>query len=207
MTKLQQKIIGLRNEGKSYNKISEELNCSKGTISYLFSKNQKEKNLERTRESRKDNPILHKLYAFLNSKSYISKEKISKNKIRGILTSRITRFCSYKIIRKRIYMEKTFTIDDILKKFSENPKCYLTGEPIDLTKPNSYQLDHIIPSSRGGDNSLQNCGLASKRANMAKTDMTHEEFIEFCRKVVNNYDSNKIILSKNAEPTQLNLNN
>jgi 5-methylcytosine-specific restriction endonuclease McrA len=45
-------------------------------------------------------------------------------------------------------------------------------------------MDHIIPVSRGGDNSLDNCQILSKEVNQAKSNMTDEEFIEMCKRVV-----------------------
>ena len=67
------------------------------------------------------------------------------------------------------------------------------GEQLDITKPRDYVFDHMIPRSRGGDNSLDNLGLCTKQANMAKSDLTPEEFIQFCKKVLeyNGYTVNK----------------
>ena len=51
------------------------------------------------------------------------------------------------------------------------------------------QLDHIIPSSRGGDNSFENLGISHKVVNMMKHSLTPEELIEWCIKILefNNY--------------------
>lgn len=77
-----------------------------------------------------------------------------------------------------------FSVDDVIAKFGDNPSCYLTGQPIDISKPRTYSFDHIIPKSRGGDNSLDNLGLCTKAANQAKNDMTLDEFINSCKQVV-----------------------
>lgn len=45
---LKDKILKLRSLGYSYNKIQQELGCSKGTIAYHLGANQKEKTKERT---------------------------------------------------------------------------------------------------------------------------------------------------------------
>ena len=82
------------------------------------------------------------------------------------------------------YVKPSFSVDDVIKKFGEHPTCYLTGEPIDIFKPRTYNFDHKIPRSRGGDNSLDNLGLCTKKANHAKYNMTPDEFINFCKKVV-----------------------
>ena len=57
-----------------------------------------------------------------------------------------------------------------------------------------YNLDHIIPASRGGDNSLNNLGITHKVANTMKSDLTPEELIEWCKKILefNNYKIEKI---------------
>ncbi len=82
-----------------------------------------------------------------------------------------------------------FTADDVIKKFGENPKCYLTGDPIDIYKPSTYHFDHIVPISRGGTNTIDNLGICTKAANQAKHSMTHTEFIDFCRRVIDHNDT------------------
>ena len=49
---MKEKILALREQGKSYNQIQEELGCSKGTISYHLGVGQKAKVLERTQIKR-----------------------------------------------------------------------------------------------------------------------------------------------------------
>jgi 5-methylcytosine-specific restriction endonuclease McrA len=80
--------------------------------------------------------------------------------------------------------KSTFTVKDVIEKFGENPICYLTGEQIDINKPRTYHFDHIIPRSRGGDSSIDNLGICTKRANLAKHDMTPDEFEHLCKRVL-----------------------
>ena len=77
-----------------------------------------------------------------------------------------------------------FTIQEFLDKVGDHPICSLTGRSIDLMKPASYQLDHIVPRSKGGDNSLDNCQLTCKEANQAKHNLTKKEFLQLCKEVV-----------------------
>lgn len=94
-----------------------------------------------------------------------------------------------------------FTVEQLLKQIGNNPTCYLTGLPIDLNDSRSYQLDHKIPKSRGGDNSLDNCGLVCRRANMSKSDMTYDEYIELCKLVISNHEK-QIARAGNAPASQ-----
>jgi 5-methylcytosine-specific restriction endonuclease McrA len=76
------------------------------------------------------------------------------------------------------------TIEELIERFGETPVCYLTGQPIDINHPRTYQFDHKVPSSRGGTNTIENLGICTKQANQAKSDMTHDEFVEFCKSVL-----------------------
>ena len=78
-------------------------------------------------------------------------------------------------------------IEELEEKLRSNPFCYLTGEKIDLMDSQAYSLDHIMPKSRGGDNSIDNCGLTTKRANQMKPDMTVDEFLNACKTVLNHH--------------------
>ncbi len=93
-------------------------------------------------------------------------------------------------LKKRRFMVKgtviQFTLEQLINKIGDNPKCYLTGELIDLLKPETYSLDHIIPLSRGGKSSLENCGLMKLDINQAKYNLTPDEFIDLCFRVVAN---------------------
>ena len=69
-------------------------------------------------------------------------------------------------------------------KFGEITKCYLTGKKINLTKPDLYSLDHIIPSSRGGTNDLSNLGVTTLEANQSKSNMLLPEFLDLCEEIL-----------------------
>ncbi len=169
MTKWKDQILELRKQGKSYNQICAELGCSKSTVSYHCGQGQKEKRYQRQIKNRKkEHPYKRKIIRF-----------------------------HYKSRKMQQYQKPTFSVDDVIKKFGENPKCYLTGQPIDIYKPRSYNFDHIIPRSRGGDNSIDNLGICTKKANQAKNDMTPDEFINLCKQVLEHHGYKVTKLSKN----------
>lgn len=157
---MKDKIIHLRNEGKSYSEIQKELGCSKGSISYHCGDGQKEKYKQRLKSSRKH------LHAILKRK------KDNFSIFRG------KRFVKGK--RESL----TFSSKEFIHKLESNPFCYLTGRKIDLWQPKTYQCDHIMPLSRGGNSNLDNLGLTCKEANMAKSGMTKEEFLLLCQEVL-----------------------
>jgi CRISPR/Cas system Type II protein with McrA/HNH and RuvC-like nuclease domain len=176
---MKEKIIQLRNEGKTYKQIKEILNCSKSTISYYCGDNQKEKTKIRTKK-RRENSLLKKVEDFKYRKSRSNKEKIRRFNKRDFGHT----------INKDI--ELTFLWSDVLNKFGEDTFCYLSGEKINLLNDN-YSLDHIIPNSRGGDNSLNNLGITNEIVNRMKTDLKPDEFIFWCVKILefNGYSVNK----------------
>lgn len=113
----------------------------------------------------------------------------SKQNLEKILQQKIYRFVRKGVgCKNRKASNKTseITPQELLLKFGANPVCYITGEAIDLMKPKEYQFDHIIPHNKGGNNDIGNLGLAKTIANRAKTDMTPDELVEFCKKVLEN---------------------
>lgn len=50
--------------------------------------------------------------------------------------------------------------------------CQYTGQQL---RPNEGNIDHVIPRSRGGRTTWENCVLASKKVNTRKADRTPEE--------------------------------
>jgi len=51
-------------------------------------------------------------------------------------------------------------------------RCQYTGKEL---KPGEGNIDHIMPRSRGGDTTWENCVLADRRVNSRKADRTPEE--------------------------------
>jgi CRISPR/Cas system Type II protein with McrA/HNH and RuvC-like nuclease domain len=168
MTILQQEIIRLRKEGKTYTQIQKILKCSKGTIAYNCSDMAKQNTKKRCeRYSSEKGALYKKLQGYCYN--YGKKSKKRKN---------------YPLLN----------LDEVKKKLGDNPICYLTGESIDISDMKKYSLDHIIPLSKGGKSTLKNLGLTTKEANQAKSDLTKEEFLSLCVKVLqhNSYRVEKI---------------
>lgn len=155
---MKEKILKLRKEGKTYKEICEEVGCSKAAVSYHCGLNQKNKTRDRKREY----------------------SKTSKYRI----NSQIDFFLGRDGSRTYNYTKRSQLNKDMYDKIVNHPYCYLTGKKIDLEDFESYNLDHIVPVSKGGDNSIENMGLALKRVNQGKSDMTKEEFIKMCKDVV-----------------------
>lgn len=106
---------------------------------------------------------------------------------------KIAQFCNcshhrwYSDGRQPFQVVKTIPVPMVRARIGENPICYLTGDQIDLDKPESYSMDHVVPISRGGESTLENLGLCTKEANLAKGALTHEEFLQLCQKVLRHH--------------------
>ena len=169
------KILELRNQGKTYKEIASILGCAKSTVAYWCGNNQKQKTRERClRQERWKRQLIKNISDFKTRQksSNIRKSKDWNSKLR----SAVKDFC------KRSNMEN-WGYKELINKFGTKTKCYLTGRDIDITK-DDYNLDHIIPVSKGGDGSLENVGITISIANASKTNMTLEEYLDLCEEVL-----------------------
>ncbi len=178
MNKHKDQIIKLRLDGKSYDEIQKELGCSKGTIAYHCGEGQKEKYANSRRKNRATiiGKLRRKIDNFkLSTRLILKKIQNGKDKFyRGDEPNIDLKDCN-------------FTLDDILKKIEEYPFCYLTGRPIDIDNPDSISFDHVIPRSKGGDNSFDNLKISCIEANYSKRDLFLEEYIQLCKEVLINF--------------------
>jgi 5-methylcytosine-specific restriction endonuclease McrA len=182
---LRSKIRKLREEGRSYNAIAAELNCSKSTVAYHARENSREAHRVRARNRRAKHPFVKRIEHFMHRRQRPQpKSKVANYRFRQILNIKLQRFFRRK---DEMYDKPTFTVQDVIDKLGETPICYLTAQPIDVLQSSSYQFDHIVPASRGGENSLENLGICLKTANMAKSDMMLDEFLLLCRQVLENF--------------------
>tara|TARA_Y100001938_G_C8089314_1_gene434096 strand:+ start:2539 stop:3141 length:603 start_codon:yes stop_codon:yes gene_type:complete len=176
------KIIALREQGWSYNKIQQRLECSKSTIAYHLSPDQKQKVRERERKQMAKSPIpyiVKRLWHFQNPRT-------PTEKTRPWYQHRTPRQRTKAITQKAHQFQKsmTFNYKDVHKKYGDHFQCALTGRPLDWNVPEDYQYDHVVPIARGGDNTLNNLQILCNEANQAKGHLTDQEFIDLCKEVV-----------------------
>lgn len=167
---LKTKIIELRNEGLSYLKIKETLNCSLNTISYHLSDATKIKNAQNSKKYRKSvDDFYYRLRNF---------DKKIKKKNKNYTGNNTPAIDLYKQLKEKI---------------GENPVCYLTGRNIDLKNRSSYELDHVFPISKGGLNTIENIEIVAKEANQCKHNMILEDFLNICGEILtkHGYEINK----------------
>jgi DNA-binding transcriptional MerR regulator len=159
---MKEQILALRAKGLSYNEIVKVLGCNKSTVAYHCNTTTKQKTLLNTQKRRKNRPLQEKIYKF--------KTRELRNKVGG-------KGYTYK-------RDFNFDMTTVLKKIGDSPICYLTGRKIDLLKPSSFHLDHIISVKEGGTNTIDNMGLTCKEANMSKHELSTENFINLCKEVL-----------------------
>lgn len=166
---MRKEILKLREQGKTYNEIVSILGCSKSTVSYHCGENQKEKTLER-----------NKKYSITEKGALIKKlEKAFKRKVHDNLKYR-----SY--IENGVFTYDKEGKDEFIENCIKNPICYITKLPIDLSKTKSYEIDHIIPVSKGGSNSFDNLAICLRNANRMKADLLLEELYDLCEIILSN---------------------
>lgn len=77
----------------------------------------------------------------------------------------------------------SITPNDLLTMWNQQEgRCGLTGRPLEMAAGRA-QIDHIIPRARGGGHELENLRWVCPEANMAKRDLTDEEFFALCSDV------------------------
>lgn len=186
---MKEDILKLRSEGKTYKEIVEILGCSKSVVSYHCGNNQKEKSDTR-RKKRRNNVLITKLDRFKHRKHFKVSDEIKDSKSRKDVVESIRKYQKTDtnfIGRVNKNIDTTFNWENVINKFGNVTKCYLSGVELNLLE-NEYQLDHIIPASRGGDNTLKNLGITHKTVNQMKGDLTPDELIEWCIKILHHND-------------------
>jgi 5-methylcytosine-specific restriction endonuclease McrA len=181
---LKDDILELRGRGLPYRQIEARLGCSKGTISYHCGEGQKEKTRRNTRRRRLC-PLRTKMEAFLHGRRKETRDPHAKSigPKRIFLRDKIIHFSTVGTKANRKGYKFMFKLQDLISKIGDDPRCHWTGRAINLNDRRSYHLDHLMPKSRGGDNSLKNCVLACREANQGKGDCTPREYVQLCCEV------------------------
>lgn len=186
MTELRDRIVLLRDKGLSYREIQASLGCSRSTISYYLSPTEKEKTQARIRKRRASATLGRKTDGFRETPPAVPpREAVSTQSHR--LRSKMQRFHEAPSGEEVSTSTYYFTSVDVLDRAGDEPRCYLTGDRLDLSDVSTYSFDHIVPRSRGGENTLENLGLTTPLANRMKTDMTVEELLDMCEKVLQHH--------------------
>lgn len=127
-----------------------------------------------------------------DKKSKSRKKKYIKDKISGLCVMECT--CT-PMIGKNLCLkhflqntsQNTFgstkhwkELEELLK--NQNFRCALTSDSINFDS--DIELDHIFPKSIGGENIISNLRWVTKNANRMKHNMTDDELVEMCNKVI-----------------------
>lgn len=193
-TILGKKIVLLRRQGLSYRQIAKTIPCSKATVCYHLTGGQNAAKYAQHQAymltgegtiSKKINSFKSRIYKPIQRPEVIRRKKTARQQIRHKmkLYKRRSRSSAYDKVNN---ISKPYGIKEVLNKLGPNPRCYLTGSQIDLTKSETYSLDHVSPISKGGTNDLENMGIATRNANMAKNDLTVSQFVALCKLVLIN---------------------
>lgn len=180
MTELARKIKELRQKGYSFRQIASQLKCSISTVSYtLRAKTRKLAKEKQLRLPIHEKKIHNKIYTFKNPKTrttpiptwYLNQTKRQINK-------------SISAKAHNFQKKMAFNYKDVYKKYGDVFPCALTGRPLNFNEPHTYEYDHVMPHSRGGDNTIDNLQILCPEANQAKGMMTDPEFINLCKEVI-----------------------
>jgi DNA-binding CsgD family transcriptional regulator len=176
-TQRKKSILRLRSKGKSYREIEKILGCSRSTISYHCGNGNEKKRVQNS--TKKRSAICRKVSAF-KSRCTRSNWIIFRSKIKTY-KKRSPKCRTHSIVNS---VSENYSCGDVINKIGKNPNCYLTGKKIDLNKPSTYNLDHIIPTSKGGSNDLSNLNICTKDSNNAKGDLSLEELHNLCEAIL-----------------------
>lgn len=172
---MKEKILQIKEQHPDwgYKAIAKIVGCAPNTVKYYLHPTAKENSRKRVSRYRKINPLCARITHF----SEIREKKKNFDKTNNGVTT-----------YRRQKRKSLFTTSELLAKLGEYPICYLTGKSIDLDNLSSYELDHIIPVSKGGDNSLENVGICIPDANVAKGNLLIQEFLELCKKILEHHN-------------------
>ncbi len=75
-----------------------------------------------------------------------------------------------------------WTEKQLIETYGSN--CYLCNEPIDITLPRqgegsleSLWPDHVVPTSKGGENTIRNVRPCHRKCNQDKYNLTYDDYL------------------------------
>jgi hypothetical protein len=157
------KIRQLKAQGKRVKEIIDEVGCSKQIVYYHLSDDYRDK------------------VKALLKKHRLKEEVLYKKRLRQ-------KYENFFNIGRKGNMKPTFTFEDFLTKLMADPKCYLTGRDLNISDTSSFSPDHIVSIAKGGTSDLSNLGFVCREANMAKSDLSLDDFIQLCKEVTRNFE-------------------
>lgn len=187
---LKDQILELKSKGFKQKDIAKKLGCSASTVCWHFNP---DKQLKKSQERKKKiAPHIVKLQRNISRFNKTKTKVRQKREIKTLTLSearanvRCRLKCYAKIHKSNTKRTKMVNIDAVIEKYNITDNnteiiCRYTGKTLEWTKPEEFHMDHIMPRSRGGDNTIENLQIISKEANTAKGDMTHDEFVAFIK--------------------------
>lgn len=175
------KLYRDKNKVEIYKKHKEYVELNKEKIAKYkkdYELERKAKGIVRIRDAEKKRES-DKSYRIKCKDSIREKQKIWNKTEKGII-------CKKRNKANRRMREKTGIItpadtNDFLKK---NHSCYWCGKEIDKEYSKGYHLDHFIPLSKGGLNTIENIVLSCASCNMSKGAMMPEDFAKKIGKAI-----------------------
>lgn len=194
-TDLGKQVIKLRKQGLSNKKIAKQLSCSTSTVAYYCTDKSRKSIKKRIEKYKTKEPwkfyFRRRVSAFRN-RTY---DTTPYHKCKDWNKKFRTAVSEFK--HKGTYMEN-YTYHEALKHVGgTQTQCYLTGTPINILT-DDYQLDHILPVSKGGTNELSNMAIATIEANQMKGGLTNEELFYWCQKILE-HNGYTVIKNENIE--------
>ena len=131
---------------------------------------------------RKANPELAKKFIVPKGTPEHESKKIRMNEYRQAHPEKFAQHARTRRAKKRNVKSEPYTLEDILARHGRG--CYICEEEIDYEaprqngKPGWYrgiQLDHVVPISLGGANTVENVKPTHGYCNMSKGDKALEE--------------------------------
>ena len=167
---------------------------AKSTFSHHYSETTAAKTLLRQKKYREGirGRISHKMGGFKakvksshipEGNNYADIRQSIRHKLKGFKQKMETRngveYPDYSINDVIPYLEETIKLDIV----NQTAVSALTGDTINLKE--EYHLDHW---DNAGDNNFTNMVLLTRKENMLKGDLSMEELLEFCKKIIAKHD-------------------